>query len=103
MYQGSIKVKTRNISYGICVLTIFHLTAYNLQSSFCHALPSPIQESEDLIDDVDIVQQVGAITNEEQREDRNLKTLSSTTYMDHKNLFCGTRISDLVTLNVTAR
>ena len=34
---------------------------------------------------------------------QNEEPSSSSSYMDHKNLFCGARLSELVTLNVTAR
>ena len=92
----------RNISYVICALTFFHLAAYNLQNLFCNAIPPVAQDTtNDVVYDSDILNNTRVI--EEDTNDHNEKISPSSSYMDHKGLFCGARMSDLVTLNVTSR
>ena len=93
----------RSISYVICALTFFHLAAYNnLQNFFCNALPPVAQETtDDVLYDSDILNNTRIIEQDNDADDETISPKSS--YMDHKGLFCGARMSDLVTLNVTSR
>ena len=94
----------RNISYVICALTFFHLATYNLQSFFCNALPPVAQDTaDDVVYDSDILNNTRFIEEDIDTNDHNEKISPSSSYMDHKGLFCGARMSDLVTLNVTSR
>ena len=94
-----------NIAYVICALTIFNLATYNLDGLFCNALPPVAQDIiEDIEYDSDILTDTKVIEEESSdKDDGNEKISPSSSYMDHKGLFCGTRMSDLVTLNVTSR
>ena len=111
VHRGGRTVCKRNMSYVIGVLTLFHLATYSLQGLFCNALP-PISQNitVDILHDSDISSNKRIIQEEWDTEDINEKknsdedeVSSSSSYMDHKGLFCGARMSDLVTLNVTAR
>ena len=96
----------RSISYVICALTFFHLAAYNnLQNFFCNALPPVAQDTtDDVAYDSDISNNTRVIIEEDKDTNiQNEKISPSSSYMDHKGLFCGARMSDLVTLNVTSR
>ena len=61
------------MSHFICALTFFHLTTYNLQYLFCNALPSSMPTPEDLIDDIDIIKQMGIIQEQEVGEKKDAK------------------------------
>ena len=105
MCQVGRNIRKLNTSYVICALTIFHLATYNLDGLFCNALPPVAQDIiEDIEYDSDILTDSRVIEEQSSdKENSNEKISPSSSYMDHKGLFCGTRMSDLVTLNVTAR
>ena len=93
--------------YFICALTFFLFATYNQNGLFCNAIP-PVSSSEDASTAIeDILYDSDIITNTQDviRDSTDLKedVDSKLSYMDHKGLFCGARMSDLSTLNVTAR
>ena len=51
--------------------------------------------------DSDLLNNTRIIQQDNDAEEEKISPKSS--YMDHKGLFCGARMSDLVTLNVTSR
>ena len=94
MTQAAKSIRRSTTPYIVAVIFL-HFATY----TFCSALPPPPQIAVDLIDDIHKEKPIH--TDPQQKDDS--KTTTSSSYMDHKNLFCGTRMSDLVTLNVTAR
>ena len=93
--------------YFICALTLFLFATYNQNGLFCNAIP-PVSSSEDASTAIeDILYDSDIITNTqdviEDSTDLKEDVDSKLSYMDHKGLFCGARMSDLSTLNVTAR
>ena len=99
-------VSRQYIYYTFCALTFFQLATYNQNGLFCNAIPPVSKDTtlppvEDVVYDSDI--KTDTQRPEEDTADLKEDVASSSSYMDHKGLFCGSRMSDLLTLNVTAR
>ena len=93
--------------YLICALTFLLFATYNQNGLFCNAIP-PVSSSEDAstaIEDILYDSDIITDTQDVIEDSTDLKedVDSKLSYMDHKGLFCGARMSDLLTLNVTAR
>ena len=93
--------------YFICALTFLLFATYNQNGLFCNAIP-PVLSSRDanvtedvVYDSSDIITDIKDLLKDDTDIKQDVATSSS--YMDHKGLFCGSRMSDLLTLNVTAR
>ena len=96
-------------SYIILLLTFLHLSTHNV----CNAIPPVIQNTTTFSNDnilvSDILSNTRTIKDEWLQEESlqddpdNISSSTPSTYLDHKGLFCGARLSDLVNLNVTAR
>ena len=99
-------VSKQLVYYTFCALTFFQLATYNQNGLFCNAIPPVSKDTtlppvEDVVYDSDIT--TDTQRPEEDTADLKEDVASSSSYMDHKGLFCGSRMSDLLTLNVTAR
>ena len=92
--------------YFICALTFLLFATYNQNGLFCNAIPpAPSKDDPTTIKDVGFDSDIISDTQDIIEDTTDLKedVDSKSSYMDHKGLFCGSRMSDLLTLNVTAR
>ena len=109
MCQERRIINKLSASYIILVLTFLHLSTHNV----CNAIPPVIQNTTTFSNDnilvSDILSNTRTIKDEWLQEEslqddpENISSTTPSTYLDHKGLFCGARLSDLVNLNVTAR